>query len=184
MRKLILKMSVSVDGFVGGPRGETDWIADSLDEGASDWLVDTLWDAGVHLMGGNTYRAMAAHWPASTEVFAAPMNAIPKFVFSRSLEADQAAWPDSWIVDGDLADEIGRLKRLPGRDLLAHGGAGFARSLAQLGLIDEYRLLVHPVMLGAGVPLFAALDAPRKLRLAGVTPFAGGAVAKVYRPAP
>lgn len=182
MRKLILKMQVSTDGFVGGPNGEVDWIFGSLDEAATAWLVDTLWQAGVHLMGRVTYKDMAAHWPTSNEPFAAPMNEIPKFVFSKTLQ--DAPWDDTMIIDGDLADEIIRLKHLPGRDLLAHGGAGFARSLVRLGLVDEYRLMVHPVVLGEGLARFKPLDeAPRELKLVGRTEFPAGAVAMVYQPA-
>ncbi|HZV66115.1 MAG TPA: dihydrofolate reductase family protein, partial [Telluria sp.] len=117
----------------------------------------------------------------SNEPFAAPMNEIPKFVFSRTLE--EAPWGDTMIVRGDLADEINRLKQLPGRELLAHGGARFARSLVALGLVDEYRLVVHPVVLGKGLALFDGIEAPRDLVLVGATPFPSGAVAMVYRPA-
>ncbi len=179
MRKLVLKMQVSLDGLIGGPNGEVDWIFPSLDEGATGWLLDTLWQAEVHLMGSQTYRAMAAHWPDSTEAFAAPMNEMPKFVFSSSMT--EAPWGDTHIIDGDLASEIERLKRLPGRDLLAHGGARFARSLVRLGLVDEYRLMVHPVVLGRGLSLFGDLPARMDLQLMGTRTFASGASAQVYR---
>jgi len=86
MRKLILKMNISIDGFVAGPRGEIDWIFTNLDD-AKSWIVDTLWQAGVHIMGSRTYADMAAYWPASTDVLAAPMNQIPKVVFSRTGKA-------------------------------------------------------------------------------------------------
>lgn len=181
MRKLILKMQVSLDGFVAGPRGEIDWIFSSRDEASTAWIVDSLWQAGVHLMGRVTYQDMAAYWPTSSEPFAAPMNEIPKFVFSRTL--DEAPWGDTMIVRGDLAEEITRLKQLPGNDMLAHGGACFGRSLVRLGLVDEYRLVVHPVVLGKGLPLFDGMDTPRDLKLVSATPFPGGAVAMVYQPA-
>jgi hypothetical protein len=83
MRKLVLKMSVSLDGYVGGPTGEIDWLFKSLDEGATAWIADTLSQAGLHIMGSRTYRDMAAYWPTSTELLAAPMNEIPKVVFSK-----------------------------------------------------------------------------------------------------
>ena len=82
MRKLVLKMSVSVDGFVSGPNGEVDWIFKTGD-GATEWLVDTLWQAGVHAMGSRTYYDMAAFWPSSGGLLAAPMNEIPRVVVSR-----------------------------------------------------------------------------------------------------
>jgi dihydrofolate reductase len=208
MRKLILKMSVSADGFVGGPNGEIDWILRTLDESATRWIVETLWQAGVHIMGSRTYHDMASYWPTSTEPFAAPMNEIPKVVFSRRLatafsegtralkdatrvRTEQglapstspaaATWSDPTFANGDLAEEIARLKRQPGKPILAHGGAAFARSLVKRGLVDEYQLLVHPVALGRGLPLFSDLSKPLDLQLVGAAPFRGGVVAHVYR---
>jgi dihydrofolate reductase len=85
------------------------------------------------------------------------------------------------MATGDLEAEIAGLKRDPGKDIVAHGGATFARSLVRLGLVDEYQLLVHPVALGQGLPLFADLPSPLDLTLVGVTAFGSGAVAHVYR---
>jgi dihydrofolate reductase len=205
MKQLILKMSVSVDGFVGGPNGEIDWIFRSYDAGATAWTMETLWQTSVHIMGSRTFQDMAAYWPTSTEPYAAPMNAIPKIVFSRSgqlqaattqaladakrqrTEETAASGPSSWttpgVASGDFASEIARLKQQPGKPILAHGGAGFARSLVRHGLVDEFRLLVHPVALGRGLSLFADLDRPLDLRLVSATAFDGGAVAHVYWPA-
>ncbi len=180
MRKLILKMSLSVDGFVGRPNGEVEWLFSSLDEGTTAWEVDTFWQAGAHLMGSVTYREMAAHWPTSDEPYAAPMNEIPKVVFSKTLK--EATWTDSRVASGDLVEEVNRLKREPGKDLLAHGGARFVQSLVRHGLIDEYRLLIHPVVLGSGLRLFPEQAQPLNLRLVSTTRFDKGAVAHVYRP--
>jgi dihydrofolate reductase len=209
MKKLILKMSMSVDGFVCGPNGELDWIfAESKD--AVKWTVDTVWNASLHLMGSRTYHDMAAWWPTSKEPFAPPMNEIPKAVFSKggvkkpdkalttmALKSAQAANGDkqgarasalvweSWlrphIYTGSLASEIKRLKRGSGKPLLAHGGAGFARSLVKTGLVDEYHLLIHPVLLGNGRPIFTELPKLLKLELLRSVPFTSGAVAQVYR---
>ena len=180
MRKLILKMSLSVDGFVGGPNGEVAWLFPSIDEGAMAWEMDTFWQAGAHLMGSVTYREMAAHWPTSNEPYAAPMNEIPKVVFSKTLK--EATWTDSRVASGDLVEEVNRLKREPGKDLLAHGGARFVQSLVRHGLIDEYRLLIHPVVLGSGLRLFPEQAQPLNLRLVSTARFDKGAVAHVYRP--
>ncbi len=210
MRKLVLKMSVSVDGFVGGPNGEIDWLFRSMDEGATAWTVDNIWQAGVHIMGSRTFEDMAAYWPSSSEPFAQPMNEIPKVVFARrgvgggesgrsttqALSDARAhamgnlapATPavESWraprVATGDLAEEIARLKQEPGKDILAHGGARFARSLVKAGLVDEYRLLIHPVVLARGLPLFADLAAPIDLTLIDSHRFGRGAVANIYRP--
>jgi dihydrofolate reductase len=203
VRRLILKMSISLDGFVGGPNGEIDWIFRSLDEAATAWTLDTLSRAGLHVMGSRTYRDMLAYWPSSTEPFARPMNEIPKAVFTTSgaadgtttraledatrnrapeLPADLTGWRDARLLTGDLVTEVDRIKREPGADILAHGGARFARSLVAHGLCDELRLLVHPVVLGRGLPLFSELAEPLDLTLVASTPFPSGAVALVYRP--
>jgi dihydrofolate reductase len=84
MRKLILKMSMSVDGFVGGTKSDVDWIFATMDEGAVDWTMKSVWQAGVHIMGSRTFHDMASYWPFSSEVYAAPMNEIPKVVFSKN----------------------------------------------------------------------------------------------------
>jgi dihydrofolate reductase len=175
MRKLVLKMDVSLDGFVGATDGDVEWIFRGHDDEAREWIVKQLWQAGVHAMGRVTYGDMAAYWPSSTEVFAAPMNEIPKVVFSKTLT--DPAWDDTTVLDGDLAEEIASLKRETGKDILAHGGAGFAQSLSRLGLVDEYRLIQHPVALGSGLPLFAE---PVDLRKVSTTPFATGAVALTF----
>jgi dihydrofolate reductase len=186
MRRLILKMSMSLDGFVAGPDGGSDWMHRSRDDGGRSWVEETLWQAGLHVMGRRTYFDMAGYWPTSTAPLAAAMNEIPKAVFTRQGSLDLGANPESWaeaeVVNGDLATEIGRLKQQPGKGILAHGGAGFAQSLAASGLIDEYRLLVHPVALGSGLPLFAHLPKPLHLELRATTLFRSGAAAQVYRP--
>jgi dihydrofolate reductase len=203
MRQVKLKISASLDGFVGGPNGELDWMFQSMDAEASAWTVDSIRNAGVHIMGRKTFLGMVDHWPSSDEPFAAPMNEIPKVYFSKAQSAMSEAtirehleagakgkiipdevvesWTSARAVTDDLVGEIARLKAEPGADILAHGGASFVQSLAKLGLIDEYRLLIHPVALGAGLPLFADLAEPLQLDLVEVTPFPGGAVAHVFR---
>jgi dihydrofolate reductase len=109
------------------------------------------------------------------------MNQIPKVAFSRSLR--DAPWGETRIVAGDLATEIDRLKGEPGRDLLAHGGVSFARSLIHSGLIDEYRLVVHPVVLGDGLRPFSGLTAPTRFRLVEALTFSSGVIAKALHPA-
>ncbi len=184
MRKVILKMSVSVDGFVNGPKGELDWVFETMDAELTKWIVDIVWQAGVHIMGASTYKDMAAFWPNPSvqppehRPFAPPMNEIPKVVFSRTLK--EASWKDSRIARGDLREEISRLKQQPGKPILAHGGARFAQSLARENLIDEYCLVTHPVALGGGAPLFKDLPAHLNLKLRSATTFASGVVAHIY----
>ena len=178
MSKLILKMSLSLDGYVAMRDGGNDWIFPSFTGDAEAWTLQSLQDARAHLMGAQTYRDMAAFWPQSTSVFAAPMNETPKVVFSKTMTT--AEWGDTRIASGDLVDEVKRLKQGPGGDLVAHGGARFARSLCQTGLIDEFRLRVHPVVLGDGQRIFAESI---NIEAITTTAFTGGAVAHVCRPA-
>src|ERR1700693_501595 len=99
-RKLILQMQCSIDGFVGGPNGELDWIFQDFDAELKEWVTEKLWKAGAHIMGSVTYRDMAAHWPTSLEPYAAPMNQIPKIVFSESLK--EVPWGETRIISGEL----------------------------------------------------------------------------------
>ena len=109
------------------------------------------------------------------------MNEIPKIVFSNSLK--KVDWPETRVVSGDLATEIAKLKQESGRDLLAHGGVRFARSLVRSGLVDEYRLIVHPIALGSGLSPFSELPAPIRLRLADSTTFKIGVTANTFQAA-
>ena len=176
MASLVLKMSVSLDGYVAPMDGSTDWIAAGGSADGLSWTVETVRNAGAHLIGAATYTAWAGYWPSASGPFAKPMNEIPKVVFSDSLAS--AGWDETTIAAGDLAEAITRLKReRSGGYLLAHGGARFARSLVETGLIDEYRLMVHPVVLGAGERLFRA---PLSIEPISTTVFNGGAVAHVF----
>lgn len=206
MRDLILKMSVSIDGFASDPDGRNAWMF-GADEEAKAWSVEVLGTAGLHIMGSRTFAAMAAHWPTATDLFAAPMNRIPKTVFSRQgpailktvtarqdradartgPPAEPQAGADSWaeatVASGDLASEVAALKAQGGKPIVAHGGVSFARSLVAQGLVDQFVLLVCPVALGRGLSVFSGLVAPTPLTLTTSRSFPGGAVAQTYRAA-
>jgi dihydrofolate reductase len=180
MRRLILQTGISIDGYVAALDRSHLWSDGSEDEAVKRWILDSVWAAGAHLMGRVTYEEMAAFWPTSTSEYARPMNEIPKVVFSKSLQ--HADWPETRIARGDLSEEIGRLKREPGNDLIAYGGATFDQALSRLGLVDEYRLMIQPAALGAGLPLFKDLPAPLHLELVEATTYATGIAIHVYRP--
>lgn len=212
MRKLVLQMRISADGFVGGPNGEIDWLLRTMDNSAIAWIEDTLWQAGVHIMGSRTFYDMINYWPTSSNPLAKPMNEIPKIVFSKKRRVEistieqttQAlkdskrldlenginpltkenisSWEQAQIASGDLLTEISALKKQDGKFILAHGGAGFAQSLVGSGLIDEYRLLIHPVILGQGLPLFSAALAPLYLQLESSIVLNSGIIANIYTP--
>jgi dihydrofolate reductase len=183
MGRLVLMMGVSLDGLVAraGKFGAGGWGVPPEDPVLKARKLDWIRDAGLHLMGRTTYEEMSGFWPFSDDEYAAPMNDIPKVVFSKTLT--KADWAQSTIASGNAADEIGALKRESGKDLIAWGGAAFAQSLTRLGLVDEYRLVVQPVALGDGLPLFAGLTEPFVLDLIEARAYGDGAVLHVYRPA-
>jgi dihydrofolate reductase len=174
MRPLILKMEISLDGFVGRPGGDPAWLLPYYDDELTAYTVNLIGRAGTHAMGRQTYEDMAPHWQASTAPFATPMNEIPKAVFSSTL--DEATWPETTIYR-DLAEGLAQLKAQDGGPIIAHGGARFAQALTRLGLIDEYRLNLHPVALHDGYKLFGA---ETKLRLVDARTFPAGTVALTY----
>jgi dihydrofolate reductase len=176
MSSLVLKMSVSLDGYVAPPDGSTDWVAAGRSPDGASWTLETVSNAAAHLMGAITYTRWAGFWPSAPGPFAKPMNDIPKVVFSNSLES--ADWAETTIASGDLAEAVTRLKQEQTSGyLLAQGGARFARSLVETGLIDEYRLVVHPVVLGAGERLFTE---PLTIEPISTTTFSAGGVAHVF----
>ena len=179
MRKLVLQMGISIDGYVsGGPEqdiggGEAehpDVVARKL-----AWITR----AGLHAMGRVTYEEMSGFWPTSTAEYANPMNEIPKIVFSKTLT--QADWPTTTIASGDLEEEIAKLKEEPGGEIIVYGGYTFAQALTRANLVDEYRLVTRPVALGSGQPMFKDLPVGRRLQLAEVTPYPDGTVISIYR---
>ena len=127
-----------------------------------------------------TYEQIAGHWPDAAGEYAAFMNNLPKVVFSKTLPA--AGWAGSRIARGDLAVEIAALKSESGGEVMAHGGAAFVQAPSRLGLIDEYRLVILPVALGNGQPLFKDLAKPLRVDLAEARSFPDGTVIHVYQP--
>ncbi|MET3856941.1 dihydrofolate reductase family protein [Rhizobium sp. OAE497] len=185
MRDLILTMAMSLDGFVCGPNGELDWIFNG-DQEAIAWKVETVSSAGLHIMGSRTFKSMVGFWPTAAGPFAAPMNEIPKAVFSKQgasiLEAAKTGnWQDAYVASGDLREEVAQLKATGGKPIIAHGGAAFARNLIADDLVDEYRLMVYPIALGSGLPIFSGVTPLRRLELAGSKTFPKGTQAQVYR---
>jgi dihydrofolate reductase len=181
MRRVVLQFWLSLDGFSCDE--DTDlyrMMEDIEDPEQEEYFVGRLWQAGTHIMGRITYEEMAKFWPDSDHPIAAPMNDIPKAVFSASLQS--ADWPLTRIARGDTAEELARLKQEPGGEIFAHGGTQFVRSLIRLGLVDEYRLWVLPAAVGQGAPLFTGLTQPVMLRLIKTTPFPSGILELCYAP--
>lgn len=183
MGNVILQMGMSLDGLVARPGrlGAAGWGTPPEDPELKQRKLDLIRTAEAHLMGRTTYEEMAAFWPHSDDEYAEPMNTIPKVVFSSSLE--HGSWPETRIARGDLREEVAQLKNEATGTLVAWGGATFAQALARHGLVDEYRLVLHPVALGDGLPLFKGLAAPLHVELVEAQAFPSGLTLLVYRPA-
>lgn len=185
MRTLAIFNMMSLDGFFAGPNGELDWhnVDDEFNafaiEQAQSRHVDTL------LFGRVTYELMAAYWPTpeartNDPIVARFMNETSKVVFSRTLQ--RVEWENSRLASGDAVAEVRALKRAAGGSLMIFGSAQLAAALDRAGLIDEHRLMVNPVILGRGRPLFAGAAEPRRLKLVSSRAFRSGNVLLNYQP--
>jgi dihydrofolate reductase len=174
MRKIIYAMSVSLDGFIETTQGDLSWSYP--DEELHQHFNASESAIGIHLYGRRLYENMAAYWPTADEnpqalaherAYARIWRAMPKIVFSTTLA--QVGW-NTRLINGNIAEEVNRLKQQPGKDMSV-GGAGLAASFMQLGLIDEYRLYLYPVVLGGGKPMFGPLREKIDLQLVETRPF-------------
>jgi dihydrofolate reductase len=186
MRKLIYSMGVSLDGFIAGPGGDFGWSAP--DEELHRFHNQQARELGAHLCGRRLYETMV-YWetadqnPSAAEYlleFARIWQSLPKIVFSKTLERVEG---NARLARDGAAEEVARLKGQPGKDL-AVGGAGLASALIKLGLIDEYRLFVSPVVVGGGTPFFPALDEKIDLQLVETRAFSSRVVYVRYRALP
>jgi dihydrofolate reductase len=187
MRKLILSIMVSADGFTARSDGDIGWfLTDAAFEEEMQGLLESV---DAMLFGRKSYLELAAFWPTAgtpgaddapggftsrerAVQFARLMNQIPKVVFSTTLK--ELTWGPAELVRGDVQATVSRMKAAPGRDLVLFAGAGLAGSFMELDLIDEYRLMIHPRLLGRGIGLFAGLTAERPLTLLGAKTFSSG----------
>jgi dihydrofolate reductase len=183
MRKVIYSMTVSLDGFIAGPNGEIDWSAP--DEELHRFHNQRTSELGAHFCGRGLYEVML-YWETADEDPSAPEYALefariwkklPRIVFSKTLEKVEG---NATLATDGIAEEVARLKQQPGKDL-GVGGAGLASAFIKLGLVDEYRLFVSPVVLGAGTPFFPALEERINLELVETRTFGSRVVYVRYR---
>jgi dihydrofolate reductase len=132
------------------------------------------------MMGRVTYEEMAPFWPTSTDDYAAPMNEIPKVVFSKTLQ--EATWLESSVASGDLAEEIAKLRHQSGGEIIAWGGAQFAQALSRAGLVNEYAIVTQPVAYGGGLPLFRDLPDALHLKVVETKTWPSGTTFRRYAP--
>jgi dihydrofolate reductase len=184
MRKLISFMVVTLDGYYEGPNGEFDFW--NIDDEFYEFSISQLNDIDTLVFGRATYDGMAGYWPTpqgveDNPVIAERMNTIAKVVVSTTLE--KAEWQNTTLVKGDAADVIADLKRQPGQHLALFGSPSLTASLLERGLVDELRVMVHPILLGAGKSLFETLKDHVRLERLRTTTFRSGNVLLTYRPA-
>ncbi len=151
MRKIIVSNYITIDGFFAGPNGELDWFV--WDDEMAKFSIDQLKTMDAILLGRVTYKLFADYWPTpaaykENPIIAPMMNDLPKIVFSRTL--DSVEWNNSKLVKENIAEEISRQKKQPGKDMVIFGSGSIVSALTRLGLIDVYRLIVNPVILGSG----------------------------------
>jgi dihydrofolate reductase len=192
MRKVILNDWISLDGVYQSPSGPDEdpdggfehggWASPYFDEIAMQWLIENVSRAGGFLLGRRTYQIFASHWPTAPEdqqVLAEPMNRLPKYVASTTLR-EPLEWQNSRLLRGDVAEAVRKLKREDGGDLRVIGSAQLANTLIQDDLIDEFHLMIDPVVIGSGKRLFRDGGRLTKLRLVDSKATSTGAIIATY----
>jgi dihydrofolate reductase len=189
MRKVILQMYVTLDGFIAGPNGEMDWIFSAAGEEsgkAADQLLDSV---DVILLGRVMSKEFLDYWPEAEKnpaldkslvSFAKKINARPKIIFSKTM--DTITWPNVRVVKAHIAEEIAKMKEEPGKNLILYGGAGLAQTFMNLDLIDDYHLFVAPIALGKGLSLFDGLKNRLPLKLVDSKTTKSGVSINHYQP--
>jgi dihydrofolate reductase len=173
---------ISLDGFFEGPNQDINWH--NVDDEFNDFAIEQLNTADILLFGRVTYQLMAGYWPSAGDddpIIAEKMNTISKIVFSRTLE--KADWNNTRLIKDHIAEEIMKLKQQPGKDLFIFGSADLAVTFIQNNLIDEYRIMISPVILGRGTPMFKDLAHKLNLQLLRAKIFKSGNVLLYYAPA-
>jgi dihydrofolate reductase len=187
MREVFLHISASVDGIIEDADHEIDWHF--VDDDFEAYINDVLGSIDGMIFGRAAHALLAEYWPtagsnpdvsAQHREAARMMNALPKYVVSSG--PYETSWENSHLITGDVQEEVRKIKEQPGKDLALFAGAGVAQSFHDLGLIDEYRIIVNPVILGDGTPLFTPGHTRRALTLLNARPFASGALVLTYRP--
>jgi dihydrofolate reductase len=184
MRKLVVFNQVTLDGYFTDLNGDMSW-AHKQDPEWNAFVAENATGGGVLVFGRITYDMMASWWPTpqaiqSMPVVAEQMNQLPKVVFSRTL--DQASWNNTKLVKGNLAAEVRKMKQEPGPDMAIMGSGSIVSQLAQEGLIDEYQIVVNPIVLGKGRTMFDSVTERLTLKRTKTRAFGNGNVLLCYQP--
>jgi dihydrofolate reductase len=180
MAKLIMWNLMTLDGFIEGPGHDISWHSDVWGEELEKLSIDQLKAAGGLMFGRVTYELMANHWPSASGEVADFMNALPKYMFSRTV--NRSDWTNTQVFNADLPATVVRLKRESMKDIYLFGSADLAASLIPHGLIDEVRLAINPVILGGGIPLFKPDGKKIRLKLLDSKVHSTGIVINRYEP--
>lgn len=187
MGRLIVSEFISLDGVIEAPGGEkslgerSGWSLPYFNDETAQFKLADLRESDALLMGRVTYQIHAAAWPSETGEFADLMNGLPKYVVSSTL--DMVDWHNARLIRGNIPDEVGTLKQATQRAILIDGGSDLTNLLMRHDLIDEYRLLVNPVVVGQGKRLFQEGSPMQALKLIAARTFATGVMALTYQPA-
>ena len=187
MRKLIVSMNVTLDGFMSGPDCELDWHFECWSSEMAECLSEELGAVDTIILGRITYDAMSNYWPLKSGCLSIPrediafadmMNSYPKVVFSKTM--NHPTWNNTRVARGTLRVEIENLKKREGKDMILYGSGKLVTALIREDLIDEYRIWIHPVLLGRGKPFFKEFSNRQNLRLIGSKTFASGVLELKY----
>jgi dihydrofolate reductase len=185
VRKLVVFNNVTLDGYFTGKNGDLSWAKGHRDAEFNAFVADNAKSGGLLVFGRITYELMTSYWPTpqareNDPAVAERMNDLPKVVFSSTLA--QASWSNTKLVKGDIAAEIRRMKKEPGKDMTILGSGSIVSQLAQEGLIDEYQMVLNPVLLGEGRTMFDGIKEKLALKLTKTRTFGNGNVFLRYEP--
>ncbi|MDP9191293.1 MAG: dihydrofolate reductase family protein [Acidobacteriota bacterium] len=183
MRKLFVFNQVTVDGYFTSENGDISWAKQNQDAEFQEFVAQNASGGGELLFGRITYELMASYWPTAMAHEQDPdvaegMNKLPKVVFSRTL--DQASWSNTKVVKGDIVEEVRKMKKAPGNDMVILGSGSIVAQLAPHGLIDEYQFVVYPVVLGKGRTMFDGISEQLNLKRTNTRTFGNGNVLLCY----
>ena len=181
MRKLILQVQMTVDGYIAGPNSEMDWMTLNWDGELNKYVTELTEPVDCIVLGRKLAQGFIPYWASEPEADgAAKINSCLKVVFTRTLHRSE--WPNTILAKGNLTDEIQKLKSQDGKDIIAYGGATFVSALIQHGLIDEYHLFINPTAIGNGMAIFKDPVHPQNLSLVKARAFECGIVVLNYQP--
>ncbi len=181
MRKLKLQVQMTVDGYIAGPNSEMDWTSRDWDNDLKSYVAKITEPVDCIVLGRKLAQGFIPYWAANPEQEGADkFNNTLRVVFTKTL--DQPEWDNAVLAKGELVDEINKLKKQEGKDIIVYGGATFVSALIKHGLIDEFYLFVNPAAIGKGMAIFKELDQTQNLTLVKSTSFECGIVVLNYQP--